>query len=334
MPARITPSHSNQAARPGSLGHQFLGLLKAVFKPGRSRHLDKKRGQAHLYIYAKNTMRKYTEEAFQFARFLKEQYPDCHRPDDVSSDMCAAFIEQLVSRKLDGGTIGRHQAMIRKVDSALRYQGRRATDAPPLLPTKAQGGQAGFRSNRSTEAYTPDQLIAIVSKIEECGSRLYGPTAVQIVRLMAVTGLRIQEAVYLRAANIDLNSRRVTLEGNRNRPKGGRRRTTASFEEAALEFMSSLKAQGERSQTGHLFRDRNSLPGDVRAEIRRACRGLQIECLGSHAFRKLNAQNLYAALRRHGMSDEAALRQTSRHLGHNRIRDTKESYVPPQDRRT
>ncbi len=332
MSARIVPSQSNEVARPGSLGHQFLGLLKTVFKPGRSRHRDKKRGQAHLYIYAKNTMRKYTEEAFTFARFLKENYPECRRPDDVRPEMCAAFIKQLAARKLDGGTIGRYQAMIRKVDSALRYQGSRATDAPHLLPTKAQGGQAGFRSNRSTEAYTPEQLISIVGEIERRGSRLYGPVATQVVRLMAATGLRIQEAVYLRTANIDLNSRRVTLEGNRNRPKGGRWRTTASFEETASEFMATVKAQGQLSPTGHLFRNRNSLPGDVRAEIRRACRGLQIECLGSHAFRKLNAQNLYAALRSQGMSDEAALRQTSRHLGHNRIRDTKESYVPPQDR--
>ncbi len=233
MPTRIMPSQSNEVTRPGSLGHQFLGLLKAVFKPGRSRHLDKKHNKAHLYIYAKNTMRKYTEEAFQFARFLKEHYPECRKPDELSPEMCAAFIKQLVARKLDGGTIGRYQAMIRKVDSALRYQGRRAIDEPPLLPTKAQGGQAGFRSNRSTEAYTPDQLIAIVAEIEQRGSRLYGPTAVQIVRLMAVTGLRIQEAVYLRTAYIDLNSRRVTLERNRSRTKGGRRRVTEPFDEVA-----------------------------------------------------------------------------------------------------
>ena len=149
---------------------------------------------------------------------------------------------------------------------------------------------------------------------------------------MAATELRIQEAVYLRVANIDLNSRRVTLEGNRSRPKGGRRRVTASLRGAALEFITSRQAQGQLSETGHLFRDRKSLPHQVQAEIRRACRGLQIECLGSHAFRKLNAQNLYAALRSQGLNDEKALRRTSWHLGHNRRRDTKESYVPPQDR--
>lgn len=105
-----------------------------------------------------------------------------------------------------------------------------------------------------------------------------------------------------------------------------------SFDEVALEFITSLYAQGQLSETGHLFRNRNSLPWDVRAEIRRACRDLQIECLGSHAFRKLNAQNLNAALHSQDLSDEAALRQTSRHLGHNYIRHARESYVPLQDR--
>lgn len=92
MSARIKPSQSNISTRPGSLGHQFLGFAESRPQAGPVTTFDWKRGQAHVYIYAKNTMRKYTEEAFQFARFLKEQCSDCHRPDDVSPDMCAAFI--------------------------------------------------------------------------------------------------------------------------------------------------------------------------------------------------------------------------------------------------
>ena len=49
--------------------------------------------------------------------------------------MGAALIKQLVARKLDGGTIGRYQAMIRKVDSALGYQGRRGS-AQIVLPKR------------------------------------------------------------------------------------------------------------------------------------------------------------------------------------------------------
>lgn len=72
-------------------------------------------------------------------------------------------------------------------------------------------------------------------------------------------------------------------------------------------------------------RDRASLPGHVRAEIRRACRALEIEPLGSHGFRKLNAQALYARLRAARLDDEAARLTVARHLGHNRVRVTVQS---------
>ncbi len=156
----------------------------------------------------------------------------------------------------------------------------------------------------------------------------------QVIRLMFTTGLRVQEAAYLRAENIDLSSRRITLVRNRNRSKGGRPRTTEPFDEVALDFMAGLRQQDENQKTGHLFVDRTSVPKHVRGEIRRACLNLGIECLGSHGFRKLNAQTLCAALRREDIAHDVALRRTSKHLGHNRIRDTKESYVPPQDRRS
>ena len=325
-------TNSETHSRPGSLGHQFLGVLKAVFQPGRSRHLDKKNGKANLHIYSKNTMRKYTEEAFEFARFLKASFPACRSPEMLVPEMCASFVTHLVQRRLDGGTIGRYQAMIRKLDSALRHLNRRPAAAPPLLPTVAQGGPPGFRSNRSTRAYSNGQLTAILTEIETHGSRLYAPVAVQVIRLMVTTGLRIQEAAYLKAENIDLASRRLTLVRNRNRSKGGRPRTTEPFDEVASDYMAGLRRQGENRETGHLFVDRASLPKHVCGEIRRACRNFGIECLGSHGFRKLNAQNLHAALYGKEMSDDAALRRTSKHLGHNRVRDTKESYIPPQDR--
>src|ERR1700690_1889485 len=92
--------------RPGSLGYQFLNVLKAIFKPGRSRHLDKQKGKAYLHIYSKETMRKYTQEAFEFARFLKASYPACRAPEMLTPEICAGFIHHLVQRRLDGGTIG------------------------------------------------------------------------------------------------------------------------------------------------------------------------------------------------------------------------------------
>jgi integrase len=146
---------------------------------------------------------------------------------------------------------------------------------------------------------------------------------------MVATGLRIQEAVHLRAEWIDLNARQVHLVKNTSRTKGGKPRTTAPYDNAFDDFMAELKAQGaaRSDDNGCVFEGRGNLSETVRAEIRRACRALGIKPLGSHGFRKLNAQAMHAALRAQGLDDEAARLAVARHLGHNRVRVTMQSYV-------
>lgn len=322
-------------SRPGSLGHQLLQVLKAAFEPGTSRQAAKARGDAARRIFGKETMKTYTTQAFALAAFIKEQYPECRRPEDLSPEMCAAFIDSLISRGLAGGTLGRHIAGIRKLDAVLRQLGRRAADAPPFLPTKEQGGAWSFRADTSTQAYSPAEALALLEMMRSHGSRKYRDVAGQVVTLMMVTGLRIQEAAYLRADGIDLERRQIVLVKNTSRTKGGRPRVTEPFDPAFQDFLAELKAQGERNPAdyGCVFHDRASLPGHVRAEIRRACRGLGLRSLGSHGFRKLNAQTLYGALREQGLDDEAARLQVARHLGHNRTRVTVQSYVAAQGQR-
>jgi len=318
-------------ARAGSLGHQLLQVLKTVFKPGASRHAAKQRGDADVLIFGKETMRKYVAQGFELAEYLKAEYPDCRRPADITPEMCAGFMEALLDRGLAGGTLGRYVAFLRKLDRALRYLGQIADDAPPLLPI----GEWSFRANTSTLAYTEAETLAVLNQIREHGSDKYKDVAAQVVELMLATGLRIREAAYLRAEWIDLAARQVRLVKNTSRTKGGKPRLTAPYHPAFDDFMAGLKAQGAGRPDDHgcVFGDRASLPGHVRAEIRRACRALGIQPLGSHGFRKLNAQAVYAELRAAGLDDEAARLTVARHLGHNRVRVTVQSYVSAQRQR-
>jgi integrase len=317
------------------LGYQLLQVLKAIFRPGASRHTAKQRGEADVFIYGKETMRKYVAQAFELAAFIKDAYPDCRRPAQITPAMCAAFMDGLVERGLAGGTLGRYIAFIRKLDRALRYLGQVPDDAFPLLPTWEQGGDWNFRANTSTLAYAETEALAILAQIRDKGSEKFKAVAAQVIKLMLATGVRIQEAVYLRAGGIDLVARQVRFVKNTSRTKGGKPRLTAPYDEVFDDFIAELKAQGTSrpGDFGCLFRDRASLPGHVRAEIRRACRALDIEPLGSHGFRKLNAQAIYAKLRESGLDDEAARLEVARHLGHNRVRVTVQSYVAAQRQR-
>ncbi len=326
---------AEQPTRAGSLGHQLLQVLKAVFKPGTSRHSAKQRGEAEVFIYGKETMRKYVAQAFELAAFIKDAYPDCRGPAQITPAMCDAFMDGLIDRGLAGGTLGRYVAFIRKLDRALRYLGQVRDHAPLLLPTSEQGGDWSFRANTSTLAYSETEALAILAQIREHGSDKYKAVAAQVIELMLATGLRIQEAVYLRAEWINLSMRQVRLVKNTSRTKGGKPRLTAPYDDVFDDCMAELKAQGagRPGDYGCLFRDRASLPGHVRAEIRRACRALDIPSLGSHGFRKLNAQALHAKLREAGLDDEAARLTVALHLGHNRVRVTVQSYVAAQRQR-
>jgi len=268
---------------------------------------------------------------FDVAHFLRKNYPECRSAKDITPKMVDDFIAAALERRLATGTLGRYQSGIRKLDEAMRPLKIKPADAPPLLPTMQQGGKRGFRAETSTETHSEEQAESILDFIKKHGTKKYGPTAALMVELMISVGLRISEAVYLRAENIDETERIVWLEKNRNRSKGGRPRETLEYDQAGAAFMSALKRRGEQNPTGHIFKNRSSLGDQVGNEIRRACSALAIKSLGTHAFRKRNAQNHHARLIVQGLSDAEARMQVAKHLGHNRLNVVSESYVPPQD---
>lgn len=358
----MAQKYLKSSPRPGSLGHQFMKILQGVFRPSMSRQQAKQDGRQKPFIMGINTMRMYVKEMYDLAHFLRKNYPECRSAKDVTPDMIDQFMKRLAmgrsstedniddeaeekslaietavsktkaTRKpLATGTLGRYQSGIRKLDAAMRKLKIKSDDAPPLLPTMKQGGKRGFRAATSTEAYSPQQAERILEFIKEYGTKKYGPVTALIVELMIAVGLRISEAVYLRAENIDESERVVWLEKNRNRSKGGRPRETLQYDESDAAFMFALKQQGKQNPTGHIFINRKSLGDNVGIEIRRACTVLEIESLGSHAFRKRNAQDLHADLMANGLSDSEARLQVAKHLGHNRINVVSASYVPRRD---
>lgn len=149
---------------------------------------------------------------------------------------------------------------------------------------------------------------------------------------MWLTGLRVSEAAYLRAQNIDLQAGVITLTGNVNHTKGGRPRDV-KVQESSQEFLATLQSIGEQRPDGHIFTSRKSLPDRARQRVREACRVLGISALGTHGFRKAFAVGEYQRNVAAGLNDPEALLNTSRQLGHNRAQVTSESYVSVDVRR-
>jgi len=312
----------------GSLGYQMMKALQGIFQPGASRHKAKRYRRDRELITGISTMRCMSADVHQFARFIRINWPEVKHLSEVRQEMAQAYIDELQQRERSGGRIARVCASLRKLDTACRKAGIFPSDSPPLLPYKAQGGPGGFHSKPKPIAYTEEQAQAIITHIAP-----QNPIVARLLTLMWASGLRVTEAVYLRAQDINLESGMVSLnqEGNVNRTKGGKPRTFP-YSPWAQEYMTTLKHSPVIQPTGHLFADRQGLPDRARKLIRKACRELGIQPLATHGYRKTFSVEEYHRARAKGAGDRQALLETSLKLGHNRIDVTRLSYVSSEER--
>jgi integrase len=312
----------------GSLGYQMMKALQSIFQPGASRHKAKRYHRDAELITGISTMRCMSADVHQFARFIRVNWPEVKDLSEVRSEMAVTYIENLDDRERSGGRIARVCASLRKLDVACRKTGSFPLDAPPLLPYKDQGGPGGFHSKPKPIPYTEEEAQAIITLIAP-----QDPIVARLLRLMWAGGLRVSEATYLRAQDIDLVNGRISLnqERNVNRTKGGKPRSF-SYSPQAQEFMTVLKNSPGIQPTGHLFADRLGLPDRARKLVRQACRELGIQQLGTHGYRKTFSVEEYHRVRSNGADDHQALLETSHKLGHNRIEVTRQSYVSSDER--
>jgi len=312
----------------GSLGYQMMKALQDIFQPGASRHTAKRYHRDAELITGISTMRCMSADVHQFARFIRFNWPEVKHLPEVRQEMALAYIDELEQRERSGGRVARVCASLRKLDTACRKAGIFPPDAPPLLPYKDQGGPGGFHSMPKPIAYTKEEAQAIIAYIAP-----QDPIVDRLLTLMWASGLRITEAGYLRARDINLESGMISLnqEGNVNRTKGGKPR---SFPYApwAQEFMAALKYLPNIQPTGHIFADRQGLPDRARRLVRQACSELGIQPLSTHGYRKTFSVESYHRARSAGADDRQALLVTSLKLGHNRIAVTHQSYISSWER--
>jgi integrase len=176
-------------------------------------------------------------------------------------------------------------------------------------------------------AYFPEQAERIVEWISDID-----PISARALQVMQKTGLRIREAVYLRAQDIEVSVCVVTLEGNVNHTKGGRPRQVRISSEEKISCLRSKQSARKiqpvtSSMTAALSRigcanrcAKRVKPSEFLAWVHTAS--------GKHLQRKTIKNGIEA-----GADDDQALLDTSIQLGHNRKEVTIQSYIPPQDRR-
>jgi integrase len=302
-----------------SVTYQVKEALNHIFSPGDSRHDLKARGLDRRRITSINTMRAYVKSCSLFARWCQDQYA-VRDINDITPEMAMDYIDELLERELSGGYIGKVSAALRKLDVALRESGAWDHDAPALLEP---GG--GWHSERRPErAYTPEQAEMIISEMDRIARDRQAPL---VARLQRIAGLRITEAVMIRGEDIDPATGILNVDRG---TKGGRPRTV-TIGSAHRGFLETLCDRAEEHRDGHVFRDRGHLGQGLARRtggaVRAACARLDIECYGTHGFRRCWAQARHRQLTLAGADDRSARQAVARGLGHRRI-DVTKSYIP------
>jgi integrase len=191
-------------------------------------------------------------DVHQFARFIREHWPEVRHLSEVRPEMAQAYIQSMEERDVSGGHIGRVCASLRKLDAACRKAGVFPHEALLLLPHQVEGGPGRFHSKPKPVPYTEEQAGGIIQYLEEIDSEI-----ANLLKVMWKAGLRVTEAAYLRARDIDLENRAIILnaEGNTNRTKGGRPRVV-EFQPANRNYFAGLKNSAESQPSDHLFTNR------------------------------------------------------------------------------
>ena len=304
----------------GSLGYQMMNALKGIFRPGHSRHEDKRHGRLQ-YVRGIETMRCMVADAFQFGTFVRTSWPEVRDLRSVTPEMARSFLESLVERGDSGGRLARVSASLRKLDVACRRAGVFAQDAPELLPYAGEQGTATFHSEPRPDAYSETEADKIVTWVSQSDSEVGC-----LLNLIRVAGLRVSEAAYLRACDVDPVALTVTLRGPVNHAKGGRPRQVF-VEPEHHQFLLNLQELSQHQADGHIFADRDYLRTRARSWVRKACMELRIRPLGTHGLRKTFATDEYHRRIASGASEKAALNAVAQQLGHNRTIVVKQSYL-------
>ena len=312
-------------SRYGSLGYQMEKALQRVFRPGHSRFQDKCFKRKGM-IRGIRTMRAMTADAYQFSRFVREHCPATHRLHEITPEMAHAFIQDLADRDRSPSYLTRKRASLRKLDRACRTAGVFPHDRAELLPLEPPPTPAEPRARQTPQAYTPAQAECLLTAVAARDAMI-----ADLLRLMYISGLRVSEAVYLRAQDIYLEVGCIVLESNANHTKGGRPRRVRVPAEA-LRLLGQLRARGDGDPQGHLFDNRRQLRMRAKDLVRHTCPKLGIPNLGTHGFRRSFAAAEYLRAIRAGATDRQALLTVSHQLGHNRIQVAAYSYVPAEIR--
>jgi integrase len=283
-------------------------LFQHAARFGESRHAAKVKGKAGVGIYSFSTMHAYINAFGNFLKYARAEF-GIKLAGEVEPHMAEQYLRRCAEKDMAMGTLGKIASAINKADAVMKHIGWRDKDTPPLLPAGA-----GRHGDPKPTPFKPDEAQAILERLREGRD----PRFAQLAQVQRYAGLRLREAVNLRAEAISDRGDLIKLSSG-DGTKNGKPRTVAVLSADGREFFAEARKAGLARDDGMVFRDRKTLGRAYERELRRACQELDITHSRTHDLRSLWAEEVYDCLRLIGATDRQARVEISTMLGHGRL---------------
>lgn len=294
-----------------SLRSQIRQSLRNLLKLNEKRFDYKKSGQAQYWIFYYQTFEKYSRDCWSVIRQIRDRH-GINMLIKIKPHMVRKEFERRIAAGQSAWTLKAYRAALIKLQYGINHRyGYNVKLVPKdmMLPAR----RVKLRHDRF--AYTPEQTQTIIAN-----SYTLKLPAAAVLDLIACTGLRLHEALKLRA--LDIQSDILVV----HKGKGGKRREIAMTNEA--------KSLADKLLTSKADMDL-IFPGlsesQVRQCLQRACRQAGISVHKVHNLRHQYAVRQYGLKRDAGVCDVTARFEVSQDLGHNR-RSVTYAYIPPRIR--
>ncbi|HBX22687.1 MAG TPA: site-specific integrase [Desulfotomaculum sp.] len=294
-----------------SLWSQLRVAMFSLCQFGESRYLHKIIGDAFKLIFYYPTYKKYVNNCWSIIQPIQDKY-GINMLIKIRPWMVREEFERRVREGQSPWTLWAFRSALIKLEYGIFFMyGYRVRLVPRdmILPPRR------VTQRKDRFAYTAKETAAMLQAAYQlCAS------AAVVLELIAYTGLRLHEALNLRALDIQKDTL-IVFKG-----KGGKRREVPIPVEA-MDLIEEIIY--EKTDMDLLF------PGLTQQKVRgcmeKACEIAGIKVHKPHNLRHHYAVKQYKQARDVGMDDKEARLKVSRNLGHNR-RSVTYAYVPPMIR--
>lgn len=274
-----------------------------------SKHSDKKNDTKNGKIYSYNHKDNVESVGKEFAKFMKEEYPEVRNVSNLNERHATEFIAYK-SNSVSTTTLNYYRSALKTIEEAAN-----ATYKSCNINLETQKVQGITEEKIKVVSFTKNDLDILKDSYKP------NSTGLKAIELIQATGLRVHEVAALKNSDITIKENGTAVVHVQS-GKGGRSR---DIEVKNNEYVKNLENIKNHNNENIFTCKAESIDQNIHRHINQCHLSQNYDYNTCHSIRKFYAQETYDSCRESGMSREESISHTISNLGHsgNRMELTK-----------